>query len=134
LSHWYSGARVATVWPLTVELARPELGYVGSRLAVDPLADPTAETLQRLDWRKVQALAIFSRNSDSQFSPLRIEPVRRLWQALFGYAPPATEQEVRRIVPYPVAANWRKNGQWMDIFLNPGQRLSPPSKPLRAGR
>jgi hypothetical protein len=134
LSHWYSGAQVATVWPLTVELARPELGYVGSRLAVDPLPDSAAETLRRLDWPKVQALAVFSRNSDPQFSPLRIEPVRRLWQALFGYAPPATEEEVRRIVPYPVAANWRRNGQWMDIFLNPGQRLSPPSKPLRAGR
>ena len=133
LSHWYSGAQVATVWPLTVELARPELGYVDRRVAVDPLPDPTAEALRRLDWRKVQALAVFSRNSDSQFSPLRIEPVRRLWQALFGYVPPATEQETRRIVPYPVTASWRKNGQWMDIFLNPGQRLSLPSKPLRAG-
>jgi 4-amino-4-deoxy-L-arabinose transferase-like glycosyltransferase len=134
LSHWYSGAQVATVWPLTVELARPDLGYVDRRLAVDALPDPTAETLRRLDWQNVQVLAVFSRNFDPPLSPLRIEPVRRIWQALFGYSPPATEQEVRRIVPYPVAANWRKNGQWMDIFLNPAQRLSPPSKPLRAGR
>jgi 4-amino-4-deoxy-L-arabinose transferase-like glycosyltransferase len=134
LSRWYSGAEVATVWPLTVELTRPDLGYVDRRLAVDSLADPSAETLRNLDWRKVQALAVFSRNSDPTLNPLRIEPVRRLWQALFGYSPPATEEEVRRIVPYPLAASWRKNGQWMDIFVNPGQRLSPPSKPLRAGR
>lgn len=134
LSHWYSGAQVATVWPLTVELARPELGYVGGRLAVEPLPDSTAETLRRLDWRKVQALAVFSRNSDPPLSPLRIAPVRHLWQALFGYVAPATEQDVRRIVPYPVAANWRRNGQWMDVFLNPGQPLSPPPKPLRASR
>jgi 4-amino-4-deoxy-L-arabinose transferase-like glycosyltransferase len=134
LSNWYSGARVATVWPLTVELARPELGYINRRLAVNALPDQTAETLRRLDWRKVQALAVFSRSSDPPLSPLHIEPVRRLWQALFGYTPPATEEEVRRIVPYPVAVSWRRNGQWMDVFLNPGQRLSPPPKPLRAGR
>jgi 4-amino-4-deoxy-L-arabinose transferase-like glycosyltransferase len=134
LSHWCRGAHVATVWPLTVELARPELGYVGSRLAVDPLPDPTAETLRRLDWRKVQALAVFSRSSDPPLSPFGIEPVRRLWRALFGYAAPATEQEVRRIVPYPVAVSWRKNGQWMDVFLNPRRPLSPASKPLRASR
>jgi hypothetical protein len=134
LSHSYSGAQVTTVWPLTVELARPELGYVGSRMEVDPIRDPTAETLRRLDWRKVQALAVFSQNFDPPLSLLRIEMVRRTWQVLFGYSPPATEQDVRRIVPYPVTANWRKNGQWMDIFLNPGQPLSPPAKPLRAGR
>jgi 4-amino-4-deoxy-L-arabinose transferase-like glycosyltransferase len=133
LTHW-SNARVATVWPLTVELAHPELGYVDRRMAVDSLPDPTPETLRRLDWRKVQALAVFSRNSDPPLNPLRIEPLRRLWQALFGYAQPATEEEVRRIVPYPVAASWREKGQWMDIFLNPEQRLIPLSKPLRAGR
>jgi 4-amino-4-deoxy-L-arabinose transferase-like glycosyltransferase len=134
LTRWSSSARIATVWPLTVELAHPELGYVDRRIAVDSLPDPTTETLRRLDWRNVQALAVFSRNSDPPLNPLRIEPLRRLWQALFGYTQPATEEEVRRIVPYPVAASWRKNGQWMDIFLNPEQRLIPPSKPLRAAR
>jgi 4-amino-4-deoxy-L-arabinose transferase-like glycosyltransferase len=134
LAHGYSGARIATVWPLTIELARPELGYADRRLAVESLPDLTAETLRHVDWRKTQVLAAFSRNWDPPLNPLRRGPLRRLWQALFGYAPLATEEEVRHTAPYPPAIHWQKKGQWMDIYVNPRQPLTAPAKPLRAER
>jgi 4-amino-4-deoxy-L-arabinose transferase-like glycosyltransferase len=134
LKRWYSGASVTTVWPLTIELARPELGYADRPLAVVALPDLTHETLRRVDWGKVQVLAAFSRNWDPPLNPLRLGPLRHLWQALFGYAPLATEEEVRQDAPYPAAAHWRKNGQWVDIYVNPRQPVNPPVKPLRAER
>lgn len=134
LGRWYSGARVATVWPLTIELARPELGYANRPLEVNALPDLTPETLHRVDWRQTQVLAAFSRNWNPPLSPLRLGPLGRLWQAIFGYAALATEEEVRREAPYPAVAHWRKNGQWMDIYVNPRQPTTTPAKPLRARR
>jgi 4-amino-4-deoxy-L-arabinose transferase-like glycosyltransferase len=134
LARSYSGVRVATVWPLSIELARPELGYADRRLAVESLPDLTPETLRRVDWRKIQILAAFSRNWDPTHNPLRNGPLSHLWQAIFGYAPFAGEEEVRQDAPYPPAAHWQKNGQWMDIYVNPRQPLTAPGKPLRAER
>ncbi len=124
LNHWYPQARVTTVWPLTVELSRPDLGYVSRRIAVESAPDLTAQTLRRVDWGNVQILAAFSRNWDPASSPLRWEPMRGIWQALFGYAPFVSEDGLQHIAPFPPAAQWRRNGQWMDIYVNPRLRLT----------
>lgn len=121
VAHWYSGARIATAWPMTVELARPELGYVDRQLAVQTVSGLTAGDLRRLDWNQVKVLAVFSQHWDPPFSPLRLAPVRELWQSLFGYQPAVTEEETAEIVPYPAVARWRRNGQWMDIYADPRQ-------------
>jgi hypothetical protein len=132
LNHWYSGAQVATAWPLSIELKEPELGYSSARLKVQTLDDFTPATLQRLDWANAGVVAVFSREWDPPLSPLRFSPVRRLWRALFGYAPLATEEQARMIAPYPAAMHQERNGQWLDIYVNPRQQITPPEKGLRA--
>jgi 4-amino-4-deoxy-L-arabinose transferase-like glycosyltransferase len=134
VNYWYSGARVTTLWPLTAELARPDLGYVDRRIATEGLADLSPDTLRRVDWEKVQVLVAFSRNWDPPFSPLRAEPVARLWRSLFGDAPFVTEEELRQRSPFPAAAHWQRRGQWLDIYVNPRQAPTAPAKPLRAAR
>jgi 4-amino-4-deoxy-L-arabinose transferase-like glycosyltransferase len=131
--HWYSGARVLTIWPLTIELARPALGYVNARIAVDSLPDLSEAALRGVDWSKVGVFAAYSRTWDPPLSPLRWAPIRSAWTRLFGYKPTATEEDIRRLVPFPAAAHWEHDGQWMDIYVNPRQPLTPPGKSLRAG-
>src|ERR1700685_2543872 len=46
LNRWYPGARVTTVWPLTLELSRPELGYVDRAMAVTSLPNLAPSTLK----------------------------------------------------------------------------------------
>ena len=134
LNDWYSGARIASAWPLSAELSLPELGYTDRHLSVETLNDPTPASLQRFDWASAGVVAIFSREWDPPLSPLRIALFRRLWGALFAYAPLATEEEVRRIAPYPAAVHWERNGQWMDLYINPRQAVTPPEKRLHALR
>jgi hypothetical protein len=133
--HWYSGARVTTIWPMTIELSRPELGYVDRRPAVESLPDLSPATWRGIEWDKVQVLVAFSRNWDPAWSPLRVDLVARIWHRIFGYAPFASEEELRQSAPFPAAAEWRRHGQWVDIYVNPRQPLTPqPAKPLRAAR
>ncbi len=115
----YSAARIVTLWPLTAELAQPELGYTHVPVQVDTLPDLSAATIAALDWNRVQALAAFSREWDPSWSPLHFAPIRKLWRALFGYEPFSTEDELRRAAPYPPIARWRRGGQWMELYVQP---------------
>ncbi len=128
LQHWYSRAHVTTAWPLTVELSRPDLGYVQRPIAFETLPALTPQAFSALDWREVRVLAVFSREWDPPFTPLRFAPIRQLWRRIFGYAPPATEEEIRQIVPYPAAAHFVRGRQWLDIYVNPSEPLSPPAR------
>jgi hypothetical protein len=131
LQLWYPKARITTVWPLSVELSRPELGYVGHRIAVAPLADLSAATLEPMDWSKVQVLVAFSRNWDPRFSPMHWSPVLRFWSRFFGYIPNATREETRRRSPFPIEHRVERGRQWLDIYVNPNlpkPRLGPAIK------
>ncbi len=119
LKHWYPAARITTVWPLTLELSRPEIGYVDRPIAVEPLPDLSAATLEPVDWSKVQVLVAFSRNWDPRFSPMHWGPVLRFWSRFFGYVPNATRDETLRRVPFAVANRLERGRQWLDIYVNP---------------
>ncbi len=134
VSQRYSEARVTTVWPLSVELSRPDLGYVERGMSVDSLPDLTPETLRRVDWTTVQVLVAFSRNWDPPLSPLRWDPLKRIWRALFAYEPFVSEEALRRIAPFSAVAEWRRNGQWAAVFVNPRRPADTPVKRLRAAR
>jgi hypothetical protein len=134
LKHCCSNARIETAWPLSVELQRPSLGYVGQPLSVDTLPALTRQAIQDIDWERAQAVAVFATTWDPPLSPLRWAPVRSFWNGVFGYEPPAAEEDLRRAAPYPPAARWSRNGQWMDIYVNPLFRTVTPARPLRANR
>jgi 4-amino-4-deoxy-L-arabinose transferase-like glycosyltransferase len=126
LEHWYPGARVTTIWPLSLELSRPELGYVDRPIAETQLANISAATLAPLDWSKAQIVVAFSRNWDSKFSPLRWGPIERFWARYFGYVPNLTREETRRLVPLPLENRLERRGQWVDIYVKPALPRSGP--------
>jgi 4-amino-4-deoxy-L-arabinose transferase-like glycosyltransferase len=134
LKRWYPAARVTTIWPLTTELARPEDGYFDRRMKFDSLPDLSPETLAHVDWKNVQVLAAFSRKWDPPLNPLRYAPLSNAWSWLFGYNRYTTEEELWNTVPFPAAVHWQRNGQWLDIYVNPRLPAGVSGPQLRATR
>jgi hypothetical protein len=123
LAAFYPRAGVHTVWPLTAELSRPELGFVRRGMAVRTLPDLAPGTLESVDWSKVEILVTFSQTWNPHSSWMRLPQVVRLRRRFFDYAPNATMEESEQRVPFPVAARFERHGQWVEIFVNPASPL-----------
>ena len=116
LERQYGGQAVTTAWPLTRELSRPELGYVERPRDVVTLRNLTPQTLQSVDWGKVQVFVAFSRTWDPSFSLSHFGPVRRFWQRFYNFTPNTTREALRARVPIPLVAHFERRGQWVEIF------------------
>ena len=128
VAHWYADPVVTTAWPMTAELSRPELGFVPRRIRVDPLPDLAPQTLEKLDWTKVQILVAFSRDWDPPLNLMRIGGVQRFWERFYDYVPTASAGEARARIPFPVAAHFERRGQWADIYVNPALPRQAPQR------
>jgi len=111
----YAGARIATVWPLTSALSRPEFGYVGRALPVHSLPDFTAYSVDHLDWRDAGVFVLFSRMWEPEWSWTHIELVRKVWRRFYGYEPELSIPEMRRRPVTPVA-HWTRRGLWIEVY------------------
>jgi hypothetical protein len=76
LNHRYRGATVLSAWPMTDELARPELGYVKEPYAVDAIEDFTEPQIDRAasEPEKYSAALVFSTKYDPPSLPLSMGP------------------------------------------------------------
>lgn len=111
----YAGAPVATVWPLTSALRRPELGYVSHPFPVRSLPDFTAASVNQLDWTGVRVFVLFSRMWEPEWSWTNIELVRKIWHRFYGYEPELSFVEMRRRPVTPVA-HWTRHGLWVEVY------------------
>jgi 4-amino-4-deoxy-L-arabinose transferase-like glycosyltransferase len=112
----YSGERIATVWPLTSALSRPELGYVSRAMPVHSLPDFTAHSVDSSDWQHdARVFVFFSRMWEPQWSWTNIELVRKIWRHFYGYQPELTIPEMRGRPLTPVA-RWERRGQWIEVY------------------
>jgi 4-amino-4-deoxy-L-arabinose transferase-like glycosyltransferase len=112
----YASERVATVWPLTSALARPEFGYVRHPMTVLSLPDFTARSVDNPDWRRdARIFIIFSRTWRPKWSWTNIELVRRIWRHFYGYEPELTIPDMQRR-PFNPVARWQRRGQWIEVM------------------
>jgi 4-amino-4-deoxy-L-arabinose transferase-like glycosyltransferase len=122
IQRWHPASRVATAWPLTAELSRPDLGFVRHKIAVRTLTDFSIETLGMLDWENEQVIAVYSRTWTPELSFFDLDTFRDLSSRLYGYPRNATMEEARAALPLTVAAHFERRGQWVDIYVNPAAR------------
>ena len=116
VSRNYSSERIATGWPLTSALSRPEFGYVERAMAVQSLPDFTAASLDSPDWRRnARILVVFSRMWEPEWSWTRIGIVRKIWRHFYGYEPELTTPEMRSRPLAPVA-RWERRGLWIEVY------------------
>jgi hypothetical protein len=122
LTHWYPDAEVQTVWPMSDELTRPELGYVPRKIRVHALPNLSPETLGALDWDKTDVVVVYSRNWDSNWSLVKRLPILGFWERAYGVVANATPDEARSRIPFPAEAWFARRGQWVEIYANPRLR------------
>ncbi len=112
----YPSERIATVWPLTSALSRPEFGYVRRAIPVHSLPDFTASSVDRTEWqRDARVLVFFSRTWEPEWSWTNIELVRKIWRHFYGYEPELTVLEMRSRPLTPVA-RWQRRGQSIEVY------------------
>jgi 4-amino-4-deoxy-L-arabinose transferase-like glycosyltransferase len=112
----YASERVATVWPLTSALSRPEFGYVSRPMAVLSLPDFTARSVDHPEWqRDARVFIIFSRTWRPAWSWTNIELVRRIWRHFYGYEPELTIPDMQSR-PFTPVARWQRRGQWIEVL------------------
>ncbi|MGO9255880.1 MAG: ArnT family glycosyltransferase [Bryobacteraceae bacterium] len=119
LARRFPEARIATAWPMTAELSRPELGFVNHQLRIERLADFSAATIQSIDWKRVDVLVVYSRRWDPDLNFMHWPPIERFWGRFGGYVPGVTSTEAWSMTPYPNHAHFEKRGQWVDVYANP---------------
>jgi len=112
----YPGEPIATVWPLTSALSRPEFGYVRRTIPVHNLPDFTAHSVDSPDWRRdAHVLVFFSRMWEPEWSWTNIVLVRKIWRHFYGYEPELSIPEMRSRPLTPVA-RWERRGQWIEVY------------------
>ncbi len=117
LEHSMPAARVATAWPFTDALTRPELGYVQHPIAVERAADFRLTSLADLDRNKVDVLVVFSRNWGLDGGGLNFEWARHLIRRYWGDQIQARPEQIRAGWGFAPALTWSSRGQWIEIYL-----------------
>lgn len=110
-------ARIASAWPFTDALSRPELGYVGHPIRVERAEDFRLTSLADLDRSKVDALVVFSRVWALDGGALDFRFVREYLRRNWGYYEQATPDQIHAGWGFVPVLRWTRRGQWIEIYL-----------------
>ncbi|MBZ5585816.1 MAG: DUF2029 domain-containing protein, partial [Acidobacteriia bacterium] len=110
LERFYPTSRVFTVWPMTAELSRPELGFVKHRMRTCSLGSLSSPALEQVDWRNVDVFVAFSRTWNPRWSLMRYGWARRFFTQVYGYRPEAGREELKSLVPLRLDAHLERRG------------------------
>lgn len=130
LEHAYPEARAAALWPISLELSRPALGFLRKPLKVREIADLSPESLEKIDWTGREVFVASSRQCTPAWSVLRYEPVLRLTRAIYGPVRDVQRSEIGNYARFPLQARFERGGQWVDIYANP--RRSSDAQPRKS--
>ncbi len=117
LQTWAPDKRIASVWPFTDEVQRPEFGYVQHRMKVQQAEDFRLTSLANLDRRNVDVLVVFSRNWALDGGALEYEFVRAYLRRNWGYYTQATPDQIRDGLGFVPVMKLTRRGQWIEIYL-----------------
>jgi len=111
------GKRIASVWPFTDEVQRPEFGYTRHRMKVLKAEDFRLTSLANLDPHNFDVLVVFSRNWALDGGALDYEFVRAYLRRNWGYYTQATPDEIRAGLGFSPVLKLTRRGQWVEIYL-----------------
>ncbi len=116
LEQRFPARTVATAWPLSSALRRPEMGYVTRRRPVRELMDFRPAAVRALDWNRSPVFVLFSRTWDPPLNLMRWSPVRHLWSRYWDFEPDITPLEVQAHLPLRLVARFERRGQWIEVY------------------
>lgn len=110
------GKTIATAWPLSAALRRPDYGYVPRRLRVRTLPDFTPSGIARLERGGVDIFILYSRDVEPGWALFRTGRLAALRRRFYGYEPQVTGAAIRERFGLVLAARWERRGQWIEIY------------------
>jgi len=111
-------ARIASAWPFTDAIARPEFGYVHHPLKVGAQAeDFTAASFERVNRDGMDVLVVFSRTWALDGGELDYGWLRRLIRRNWGHHIQISQEQIRARLGFVPVLKWTRHGQWIEIYL-----------------
>jgi hypothetical protein len=110
-------ARVASAWPFTDELRRPEFGYVHHPLKVEQIEDFRIESLAGLDRHKIDILVVYCRVWALDGGALDIAWLRSYLDRVWGIHRQGTPEQIRAALGFVPVIRWDRRGQWIEIYF-----------------
>jgi len=115
---------VATAWPLSDALRRPEFGYVTRPRRV--LECPDFRIGSVLALPRPDVFVLYTRTLNPEHSLLNIPVVRQLWERFYGYEREIETVGAQKLFNGPALVRWERpaawgaptGGQWLEIYLN----------------
>ncbi|PYT27905.1 MAG: hypothetical protein DMG57_16705 [Acidobacteria bacterium] len=117
LESYYPGKTVATMFPLSSAVRRPEFGYVSRPVRVREVYDYRASNIAPLARENVDIIALYSVTWDPwglMDQPSWIGLLKRY----YGYAAPVKPDDLRALLGVQPVARWQRHGQWVEIYRN----------------
>lgn len=111
-------ARIASAWPFTDAVSRPEFGYVSRPLRIQRAEDFRLTSLANLDRSKIDVLVVFSRTWALDGGALDYRFIRDYLRRNWGYYSQATPDQIRAGWGFVPILRWTRHGQWIEIYVN----------------
>jgi hypothetical protein len=103
---------VATAWPLTDALRRPEFGYVSKPVQTIELHDFRTANLKYAQDQSIDALVVYSRRA----VPRNFDPIRKFLERYYDDAPQATANEIGKALGLYPRFRWEHRGMWVEVY------------------
>jgi hypothetical protein len=116
LDVWAREKRIASMWPFTDAIRRPEFGYVRKPLLPVQLRGFDLAALADVNRKDYDLLVVFSRNYPVDQGFATIPEIRSILRRYFGYLPEADSEELRAGLGLIPQMSWRRGGQSITVY------------------
>ena len=106
---------VATAWPYSAALGRPDYGYVDRPLRVVETNDFHFESVRKLPASRYDALVVYTRTWTPPAGLIRFAWVRALLTKFYEYEPEIDERQCESLGLHP-AVSWAQHGQTITVY------------------
>jgi 4-amino-4-deoxy-L-arabinose transferase-like glycosyltransferase len=125
LSAEHKHARVATAWPLSAALRKPDLGYVEAPMRVTERPTFAAADFANLRGSEIDVFALYSREWSPRISLLGTNTGRAVARRLFDWRDPIDGQEIEKRLEMRLERRLLRNGHWIEIYSRRGLPVEP---------
>ncbi|MCU1330786.1 MAG: hypothetical protein JWN34_6156 [Bryobacterales bacterium] len=115
---------IATTFPMTDALKRPDFGYIDRPRKVIRLEDFTAASIAPLIGKKPDVLIVYS----TEWDPLHLlesAPVQWVMQKAYGYQPPLTAGRIGELLSMRIVHSWTRRGMKMSMLVRATSAAHP---------
>jgi hypothetical protein len=117
LDHSAGNKTIATAWPLSIALRRPDNGYVTRPLRTVETGDFHVRSVAAAASKShIDVLVTYSRTWEPEWSVLEYPWIAQFLNRFYEYEPQITTEEIERRLGLHLAFRWRQRGQWIAVY------------------